>query len=229
MGFLDRMVSDLIYKNTGFKAHRLVRKIGSGKLLIAGAGAVLAAALSEQQTSSVQQQPASAAGAPPPPPGSAPPSLPPLPSAAAIPPPPTPAPPATASPSADIPSDQDEDPPPAAAYAIIRTLVAAAMADGRLTDEEKEVLDRHLGESNLSAEERAQVHRDMALPPTPSELAAQAPDPELRQTLYRFAALVICADRQVSELEKSWLVRFAGACEISEARRQELEAEVFTA
>lgn len=247
MGFLDRMVSDLIYKNTGFKARRLVRKVGGGKLLLAGAGAVIAAALSEQQGAQTQQPPSSPGAAPPPPPGSAPSSLPPLPTAAAAPPPPPlpmePAAPATAAPfpadaamppadSAMPPADtveQDEDPPPEDAYAIIRTLVAAAMADGRLSGDEKEVIDRHLGESNLSAEERAQIHRDMALPPTPAELAAQATDPELRQTLYRFAALVIHADRHVSELEKSWLLRLAGALDISEARRQELEGEVFAA
>ncbi|MCA9561311.1 MAG: hypothetical protein KC583_22330, partial [Myxococcales bacterium] len=54
MGFLDRLVGDLIQDATGFNARRIVRRIGAGKLLMAG-GAALAGALAVEKLG--QQQP----------------------------------------------------------------------------------------------------------------------------------------------------------------------------
>lgn len=232
MGFLDRMVSDLIYKNTGIRARGLVRKIGGKNILLAGAGAVLAAALAEQQSGSSSAAPPQATTPPPPP--APPPSAPP---AAASEPPPVPPPPpipipddapvTAPEPAAEAAAD-DDDPPPEVAFAAVRTLVAAALADGQLADEEKEIIDRHLGHSNLTPEQCRQVRRDMALPATPSELAAQASDPELRGALYRFAFLMVKADQHVADLELSWLERLGEAFELTAERRRALEHEVLS-
>ncbi len=42
MGFLDRLVSDLLQDSTGLPVRRLVRMVGGKNLLMMGAGAVLA-------------------------------------------------------------------------------------------------------------------------------------------------------------------------------------------
>ena len=108
-------------------------------------------------------------------------------------------------------------------------MVAAALADGRMAPEEKELIHRHLGESGLGEEQVRQIHQDLVLPPSPEELAALAPAAEAREALYRFAALVVLADRETSDLERRWLERLAAAFEIDAERRSVLEAEIFAA
>jgi uncharacterized membrane protein YebE (DUF533 family) len=118
------------------------------------------------------------------------------------------------------------DPPPEVSYAIVRTMVGAALADGNLAPEEKEMIHKHLAESNLDASQARQIHQDLVLPPSPSELATDAVDPTVRETAYRFAALVVLADQEVSELERRWLDRLADAFQLGE-RKAVLEAEIF--
>ena len=113
-------------------------------------------------------------------------------------------------------------------YAVVRTMVAAALADGHLAPEEKAIIHQHLGESGLSEAQTAQVHQDLVLPPSPAELAAMAGDAEAREALYRFGALVVLADQQATDLERGWLERLAEAFELDADRRAALEAEIFT-
>ncbi len=243
MGFLDKLVSDLVQDTTGLNARRVVRRIGGKNILMAGAGAALAGGLASALSG--QRQPAAAApqqpswpqqpAAPPPPvPGQAPP--PPIPRQAAAPPPPIPG--QVAAPPPPIPGQAPPPPPPAEAqaddepspevtYAIVRTMVAAALADGNLAPQEKEIIHKRLGESGLSEEQTRQIHQDLVLPPSPAELAGLAPGAGARETLYNFAALVVLADQQVSDLERRWLDRLAAAFEFSAARKGELEAELF--
>ena len=112
-------------------------------------------------------------------------------------------------------------------YAVVRTMVAAALADGHLDPKEKEVIERRLGESGLSPEQTRQIHQDLVLPPPPAEIAALAGSGEARETIYRFAALVLLADQEVSDLERSWLARLARALEIDTERVAALEREIF--
>ena len=72
----------------------------------------------------------------------------------------------------------DDELPPEVTYAVVRTMVAAALADGHLAPEEKAIIQKHLGESGLSEAQTAQVHQDLVLPPGPAELAALAGDAE---------------------------------------------------
>ena len=65
------------------------------------------------------------------------------------------------------------------------------------------------------------------LPPTPEDLAALAPAAEAREVLFRFAALIVLADRETSELERRWLDRLATVFELEAERRAVLEAEIF--
>ena len=66
-------------------------------------------------------------------------------------------------------------------------------------------------------------------PPSVEDLAALAPDPEVRETLYRFGALVVLADQDASELERAWLERLAAAFEIGGEQKAVLEADIFSA
>ena len=71
------------------------------------------------------------------------------------------------------------EPPREVTYAIVRTMVAAALADGHLAAEEKELVHKRLGESGFTEEETRQIHQDLALPPSPaaSPCAVATPSP----------------------------------------------------
>lgn len=241
MGFLDRMISDLIQDNTGINARRLVRRIGGGKIVALGGAALAAAALAEKKGFSgfgggaaqppgvAPQAPATGTPPPPPVPGSAgaappqPPPPPPIPGAAA---PPT-APPTAPPEAAPEDASADDELPPELTYAIVRTMVGAALADGQLSPDEKAIIQKHLGDSGLSPEQTQQIHQDLVLPPSPDELAALAPAAEAREILFRFAALVVLADQEASDLERRWLDRLASAFELPEDRKAALETEIF--
>ncbi len=226
MGFLDRMVSDLIRDNTGINARRLVRRIGGGKLLALGGAALAASLLAEKKGAFGSRaaqpgapQPGAPPAGPPPVPGAGPP---PVPGAA-----PPPVPGAAAPPPEPEAEEADVELPQELTYAVVRAMVAAALADGHLSAEEKEIIHKRLGESGLAEDQIRQVHQDLVLPPSPEELAAMAPAAEALEILYRFAALVVLADQDASELERRWLERLAAAFELDGERKAALEAELF--
>lgn len=227
MGFLDRLVSDLVANATGINTRGLVRRVGGKNILLVG-GALLAGALandSMRRTGGAGTvAPPRGAGLPPPPPGAGPSfQVPPPPPAGrsglagtGVPPPPLPA----------VPSKVDE-PPPEVTYLATRAMIAAALADGELAAEEKRVIEGRLGESGLSDEQVAQIRRDLVVPASPAQLAASLPEGEDREMPYRFAAVVLLADGEVGEVERAWLARFAGELGIAPERCQELERELF--
>lgn len=236
MGFLDNLVGDMIGDATGGADLRMIRKVthmvGGKNLAMLGIGAALAggaAAMLSQRggTTAPPPPPPGQAAAPPPPP----PPPPPVPGQAASPPPPPPPPPPAAAPpplpGQDAAPQEEPEPPPELTYAIIRTMVAAALADGNLHSREREAILKRLGESGLDEERQRQIHQDLVLPPQPAELAGLVGTAEAREALYRFAALIVLADEQVTDLERGWLGRLAEAFEISGERREALEREVF--
>ncbi len=249
MGFLDRMISDLIQDNTGINARRMVRKIGGGKLLALGGAALAAGVFADKQGMFGQSASPGGPGAPQPQPGAPPPpmpgqpAMPPVPGLPVMPPPPVPgSPPAASGPALRPPppppvpgtaaevaavSETDDELPQEVTYAVVRTMVAAALADGHLAPEEKALIQKHLGESGLSEAQTSQIHKDLVLPPAPAELAALTAGTEAREALYRFAALVVLADQQASDLERSWLDRLAAAFELDDGHKAALEAEIF--
>ena len=105
-------------------------------------------------------------------------------------------------------------------------MVAASLADGHLSPEEKALIDKNLAESNLNENQQAQVRQDMVLPPSVTELSVEAADATVRETAYRFAALVLLADQEVSHLERRWLDRLADAYDLGE-RKAAIESEIF--
>ncbi len=257
MGLIDGMLGDLIGGSTGIEGRmirRMVRRAGVRNLLMLGGAAALGGlAVSKAgpgSTAPAWSGPGSRTEVPPsagggaPPTGRAVPPPPPPPaevaaaedSAAAVPPPPPPpaAPPSAPAPSAAPahlrPEEDDLDIdvlPPDAVLPAVRTMVAAALADGELSGEERSMVLGRIDDADLPEESVRRIHQDLVLPPTPDELAALAPTPEARETLYRLAAVVLMADGEATATERGWLDRLAAAFEVAPERKAALEHEVF--
>lgn len=213
MAFLDRLVSDLIHKSTGFNARPIVRSVGGKNILLLGGAAIAAAVAADKMSKS--SEPAPNAVPPPPPP-----LPPPVPGTKAAPPPPPPPP---------IPETSAAEPelPEPLLFAIVRTMVAGALADGEMQAEEKELIQNRLGESGLSPEHISQVQKDMVIPPGAHELKGLVDEPTDRELLYRCGALVVLADGSASELERAWLEKLGGALDLDTDKRQSIERELF--
>jgi uncharacterized membrane protein YebE (DUF533 family) len=136
-----------------------------------------------------------------------------------------------------LPDAGEPTPPPAAAaagaagmraelaYAGVRTMIAAALCDGRLAPEERRAVERRLAAADLSAEQVERVHKDLVLPANAEELAALAPAAADREALYRLAARVVRADGAVVDSERAWLDRLGEAFDIPPVRRRELAGD----
>ncbi len=209
MAFLDRLVSDLIKSSTGFNARPFVRAIGGKNLVLLGGAAIAGALAADKMGTS----PSQILNVPPPLP-----PIPPVPGSMVPPPPP-------------IPRAVAAEPeiPRALLFGIVRTMVAGALADGEMHAEEKKLIENRLGESGLAPDQIKQIHKDMVLPPSPNELGAGVADPNEKEMLFRFGALVVLADSETTDLEKAWLENLASALGLDEARRRALEQEIFEA
>lgn len=247
MGFLDRMVADMIKQGTGYNARGLVRRIGGRRMLMLGGAALGGALLSDQMKggsvtsmtpggtaapssgtrhvpiprSSSEAAAVPSRAVPPPPPvvsSEAEPST--------VPPPPPPVPPAAPEHTSDAGEEAvAEELPPELLFAIVRSMVAAALADGELSDAERETIHSRLAEAPFSQEQVAQVNRDLVVPPSPHELAGMV-ETDDREVLLRFATLVALAHEGVSDRERTWLGGFARALEIDGERQRTIEAEI---
>jgi uncharacterized membrane protein YebE (DUF533 family) len=207
MALLDNLISDLIRSSTGFNARPFVRMVGGKNILLLG-GAAIAGALAAEK---MREQKGPSAGPPP-----LPPPLPGEEAAGAPPPPPIPA--AATEPAL----------PQALLFAIVRTMVSGALADGEMHEEEKSLIEKRLEEGELSPDETRQIHKDLVIPPTPEEVGRLVAGVEDRELLYRFGALVVLSG-ELSPPEKVWLDRLGSALGIAAARRSALEGEIFGA
>lgn len=249
MKLLDTLVSQAIKQTTGFDARRIVRKVGGSNLLLAG-GALLAGGLAAEHYRQ-RQGAGGAAGAgagphppPPPAPGWVPPPPPPAGSPAWSPPPPpaagapawTPPPPpppeaGLAAPPPPPAAAAAAEPPPAelppeAEYAIVRAMIAAALADGRMAPEERAAIRAQLATGGFSEQQVRELQQDMVLPPGVEELAALATGEGGGELMFRFAALALVADGHCSGAEREWLDNLAAALRIDAGRRADIEREV---
>ncbi|MGG5886314.1 DUF533 domain-containing protein [Falsiroseomonas sp. HC035] len=89
---------------------------------------------------------------------------------------------------------------------LVRTMVAAAKADGAVDATERASIAGQLDAADLTPEERDFVLADFDTPLTPEALAAQAGDPMLRARLY---AAAVAAMAEITPPERAWLDRFA--------------------
>jgi len=200
VGFLDRMLADVIADSTGLPVRSIVRRVGARNLLLLGGAALAGGALAHAAT---RDRPSPASVPPPPPPGGAASVPPPPPGARAPVPPPPPPPP----PTITDPDSQPDELPVELTFSVVRAMVGAALADGELAEPERRAIHEHLAGSDLTPDQVAQVHRDLVVPPAPAEIAGAVRDPHHRLAVYRAAVLVVHSDREVSPLELDWLRR----------------------
>ena len=241
MGILDSLLAEVISSNTGLNrrmVRRMVRKAGGGRLIGMGGAAIAGALLVDKARGSQGGgvAPIDHSAGPPrgPAPGTRPesapkpdlpplPELPPLPSSAV----PEPAAPTVASPP-PLPEVEDPDVtlPKEVLYPVLRCVVAAGMADGRLDERERAAITEQMDDAELDPEQVEQLHMDLLSPAQPEELAGLVHG-EDRELMLRFATLMTYADAQQSGLERAWILRLADALEISESRLSEIERELF--
>lgn len=221
MGFLENLVSDMIGESVGINPRRLIRMVGGKNLLMMGAGAALAGGAASAAKMTGRPPAAPRPASPPPPP--LPPPPPPLP-----PPPLPPPPPPPAQAVAPAPAPAELELTREATFAIVRTMVAAALADGNLDPREKEIIQRRLAESDLSEQQTRQIHQDLVLPPSIDDIVRLTPPGMDREGMYRIAGLVLLAKGPVSDLERAWLDRLARGLGLEAERVETLDKELFT-
>jgi uncharacterized membrane protein YebE (DUF533 family) len=109
---------------------------------------------------------------------------------------------------------------------LLRAMIAAAMADGRVDDKERALLIERVEASGLSAEERSYLESLIATPDTPARLAAEARSPETAAQVYLAAYVAIDAD---TDQERAWLDDLAGRLGLDPALRQNIESAALEA
>ena len=112
-------------------------------------------------------------------------------------------------------------PPPATrnadALLLIRAMIVAAQADGRIDDTERaRIVEATAG---LSAAERSFLDAELAAPHAIEQLVA-ASRPELAADVYAAASHAIVAD---SDVERAWLARLGDALRLDAGARQAIE------
>lgn len=255
MKLLETLITQAVRSSTGYDARRIVKKIGGRNILLAG-GALLAGGLAYDHLRrqgagggwpGATPAPAAPGGWTPPPPappaGAVPPPPPPIPGGpVAFAPPPPPPPPSPPSAPAAAPGFAPPPPPapaptvepelvlpPGLEHALVRTMIAASLADGRMSPEERAAIREQIGASAFAPEQVAVLQQDMVLPAAVDELAALAADAPGRELLFRFAALALVADRQCTPPERAWLDRLAAALGLDPEAEAAIEREIAAA
>lgn len=207
----EKLLGSLISEGLGGRSRR-----GSGLKWQLGLGAVGVAMAAWEHFNRD-----GAAGSTQPPPPPQPPAPPAGPAARAMTPPPPPPPPAQRA----SPAPAGSAPAGAAAAAgdavlLIRAMICAANADGRIdVDEQTRIVER-LVQAGLGAEERAFLLRELATPPDPAALFAGVHDPLLADEIYVVSRLALTLD---VDAEHAYLAQLAGRLGLSPARVAELE------
>ena len=108
----------------------------------------------------------------------------------------------------------------AEALLMVRAMIAAAKADGRVDAAERAAIAGQLDAAGLSVEERDFVLADFDRPLSPEALAREARDPMLRARLYA-AAFAGCGE--VTPPERTWLDALAKALKLDKAAAAAIE------
>lgn len=115
------------------------------------------------------------------------------------------------------PPDQSDQ----VALLLLKAMIAAAAADGRLDLREHEHISAQIAAGHWTPEDRKVLDLAFAHPSTIEELAAAATTPALRAEVYTAARLAIEPD---SPAERDWLDRLGGALAIEPKLRAHLDA-----
>lgn len=105
---------------------------------------------------------------------------------------------------------------------IMRSMIAAAMADGHILPQEQNLIFERVGQLDLSESERATLFDELRSPKSPETIAKDVRDPALALELYAAARIVIDADCAAGQAH---LNRLARALNIPPELQASIEAQ----
>ena len=103
---------------------------------------------------------------------------------------------------------------------LVRAMIAAARADGRIDDEETERVFEKIDELGLDAEERATLLDAMRNPPDIDALVRAATSPQVALEIYAASRMAIEPD---TAAERAWLQMLAARLGLEDGLVAELE------
>jgi uncharacterized membrane protein YebE (DUF533 family) len=111
--------------------------------------------------------------------------------------------------------------------AIVKGLVSVAWADGKVADEEKEVIEGLLQAFQATPSEVHEIRRFAEQPRTLEDIPLTDLSSEDRRVLLHYAVLITFVDREQSDTERDFLQRLAARLRLpsAEAQRIVLAAE----
>jgi uncharacterized membrane protein YebE (DUF533 family) len=125
-----------------------------------------------------------------------------------------------------LPPVADAAPRTALGLSLVRTMIAAARADGKLDGSETAAVLAEIGRLDLAPEEKALLLDELARPVGIEEIAASAENPEHAAELYTAALLAIEVD---TPAERAWLAALAARLGLASGLAAEIEARVVSA
>jgi uncharacterized membrane protein YebE (DUF533 family) len=109
------------------------------------------------------------------------------------------------------------------AIVLVRAMVAAANADGRIDEQEQRRIEQQLERAAVSDEEREFIARELLQPVSVDALAREARTPELAQQIYGASLLAMTAD---TDAEKSYLQYLADRLGLSREQAAEIHRQL---
>jgi uncharacterized membrane protein YebE (DUF533 family) len=107
-------------------------------------------------------------------------------------------------------------------HAILRALIAAAKADGRIDDTEKQMISTEIGRHTDDPQLQQWLDDEVAKPLDPSEVAQSATDPGMASEMY-LASVMLVDDQQ--DAERNYLDELAAALQIDPQLQVHLEQQ----
>lgn len=124
---------------------------------------------------------------------------------------------------------QPDGPPPGAAMdddkalLLIRAMIAAANADGEISDTEQRLILNKLDQSGAGPDERRIVEQELQAPKSLDQIVGQVKDPETAEQVYVASKLAVSGSQEVNE---NYLNYLASRLQITPTRRQGLDQVV---
>lgn len=109
---------------------------------------------------------------------------------------------------------------------VIRTWAAVAWADGVLADAERSALVRLIDGAELTAADREIAHGFLAAKVELTDAGLEDLSKDARRGIYKAACRLATVDREVSDSERSFLVRLRDALAIEVDDAREIEAAI---
>ncbi|PVZ54125.1 DUF533 domain-containing protein [Pseudomonas sp. B1(2018)] len=107
-------------------------------------------------------------------------------------------------------------------HAILRALIAAAKADGRIDDSEKQMISTEIGRHTDDPQLQQWLDDEVAKPLDPNEVAQSATDPGMASEMY-LASVMLVDDQQ--DAERNYLDELAAALQIEPELQLRLEQQ----